>query len=33
MQVVQYRQDGIAEETLNQMTNFLPFHADGNAWF
>lgn len=32
MQVVQYRQDDIANETLNQITNFLAFNANGNVW-
>lgn len=31
MQAVQYRQDGIANETLNQINNFLTFHTNGNV--
>lgn len=32
MQVVQYSQDGIADETLDQITNFLTFPTNGNIW-
>lgn len=32
MQVVQYRQDGIANKTLNQIVNFLTFHTNENVW-
>lgn len=32
MQVVQYRQDDIANKTLNQIANFLTFHTNENVW-